>query len=83
MLPRFSKISTITFPMHRNANTHYYHQPCDIILGIDAIAELGIIIYGQNKSIKWEDNTIPIRTVQGSSPTNNEVTFGKPLFATI
>ena len=83
MLPQFTESSVITFPIHVYDSNYSGHQPYDVILGIDAIIELGITIDGKNKTITWENTSIPIKHISGSSPSNNEITIGKPLFATI
>ena len=51
MLPQFTESSVITFPIHVYDSNYSGHQPYDVILGIDAIIELGITIDGKNKTI--------------------------------
>ena len=51
MLPEFTEISTITFPIHVDTSTNHFSQPYDVVLGLDVIIELVIAIDGKNKTI--------------------------------
>ena len=80
MMPEFTESSVVAFPIHVNANVKHNTQTCDIVLGLDAIIELGMMIDGKNKTITWEDTSIPLKHVPIASPLSNEIAIGKPLF---
>jgi len=83
MLPQFNENSVITLPIHMNTNVPSKYHKYDVILGLDAIIELGIIIDGFHKTIIWENMTIPIKQIQYFSYQNNETKNGRPSFIAI
>ena len=83
MLPEFTESSIVVFPIHVDMSASHCNQPHDIMLGLDAIVELGVIIDGKNKTITWEDDSIPLKCASGASPLSDEIAIGEPMFATI
>ena len=72
MLPEFTEIFVAPFTIHVDTNANRCTQPCDVVLGLDDIIELGIMIDGENKTIIWENTSIPMKHASGVSPLNNE-----------
>ena len=60
MLLDFEESSAITFSIRVDTETNHHTQNYDVVLGLDAIIELGIAIDSKNKTIIWED--VPILT---------------------
>ena len=60
MLLQFNENIAITSPIYANINRLSKYHKYDVILGLDAIIELGITIDGLHKTIIWENIAIPI-----------------------
>ena len=82
MLPEFVESAVATFTIHVDASANHCTQPHSIVLGLDAIIELGIAI-DSKKTIIWEDSSIPTKHASDVSPLNDELEISKSLFATM
>ena len=60
-LLEFTEDLIITLPVHIDTTPLATYHQYDVILGLDAITELGIIIDGLHKTIHWDSNTIPFK----------------------
>lgn len=71
--------SVISLPVHvDNANG----DTCDLILGMDTIVDLGLIIDGEMKRLKWGSNSVPlIEIIEPRVECHKEI--GKPCFTSI
>ena len=51
----------------------------DLVLGLDAITDLGIIINGENKTLEWNGNTLPLEEINDKTIECNYDNIGRPV----
>ena len=70
-LPEFDTNKVITWPCHVDDKTIKENAQFDMIIGMDLMVDIGLVVDCENKLIKWEEMTIPVK--QRNLLSSNEV----------
>ena len=57
----FSESKSATFKCVVDTTTSNQHQPCDVILGIDFLAAIGMDLNFKKKTITWDNQAVEMR----------------------